>query len=63
MNNEIEELISLLDKNVIVSETDSECIITNLSTAFCNISGYTKEELIGNPHNIVRDPGMTIEIF
>jgi len=43
---------------VIVSETDLKGIITYANRKFCEISGYTKEELIGKPHNIIRHPDM-----
>ena len=53
----------LIDENIIMSSTDLQGIITSVSTAFCDISGYTKEELIGYPHNIVRHPDMPKEAF
>lgn len=42
----------------ILSETDDRGIITFVSDSFCDVAGYTKEELIGRPHNIVRHPDM-----
>jgi len=59
----IGEYLDMVDKNVIVSSTDPKGIITDASEAFCTISGYTKEELIGHPHNIVRHPDMPAELF
>jgi len=53
----------LVDKYVINSATDLKGKITYASEAFCKISGYTKEELIGKPHNIVRHPDMPKSIF
>ena len=50
-------------KNVIASNTDTKGNITYASKAFCDISGYKEEELIGKPHNIVRHPDMPKEIF
>lgn len=38
----------------IVSETDSKGIITFANDAFCEIAGYSLDELVGKPHNIVR---------
>ncbi|MEA3499391.1 MAG: PAS domain-containing sensor histidine kinase [Campylobacterota bacterium] len=53
----------LIDENIIMSTTDLKGIITNASTAFCEISGYTLEELKGQPHNIVRHPDMPKKVF
>jgi len=56
-------LLDFLDKNVIISKTDKNGIITYVNDAFCKVSKYTKEELIGKPHNIVRHPDMPKEFF
>jgi PAS domain S-box-containing protein len=53
----------LIDDNVIISTTNLEGIIISASQAFCTLSGYTKDELIGQPHNIVRHPDVSKEIF
>lgn len=47
----------------IVSETDLKGVITYANRKFCEISGYTKEELIGKPHNIIRHPDMPKKAF
>lgn len=57
------EYVNLVDENIITSKTDKEGIITYTSQAFSDISGYTKEELIGSPQNIVRHPDMPKEVF
>lgn len=54
--NELLALVSSYDKNVMYSSTDLEGIITDVSSAFCRVSGYSREELIGQNHNIVRHP-------
>ncbi|HAC71390.1 MAG TPA: response regulator receiver protein, partial [Arcobacter skirrowii] len=61
--NRLEKLLDIYDKNVIFSRTDLKGIITHASSAFCKISGYTKEELLGQPHNIVRHPDMPKSTF
>ncbi|NPA73209.1 MAG: PAS domain S-box protein [Epsilonproteobacteria bacterium] len=53
---EEQRLRVVMDKYVISSTTDLTGKIIDVSQAFCDISGYTKEELIGKPHNIVRHP-------
>ncbi len=53
----------MLDKYVIFSATDPKGVITEVSQAFCEISGYSKEELVGKPHSIVRHPDMPADTF
>ena len=45
-----------IEKSNIISKTDIDGMITFVNDEFCAISGYTKEELIGQNHNIVRHP-------
>jgi aerotaxis receptor len=55
---------SILDKDsMIVTETDAKGIITFASHDFCEIAGYTKEELVGQPHNLIRHPFMPSAAF
>jgi len=56
-------LAPAFDKNVIFSRTDLKGIITYASEAFCEISGYKLDELVGQPHNIVRHPDMPSKVF
>ncbi|MDF1875719.1 PAS domain S-box protein [Sulfurimonas sp. SAG-AH-194-I05] len=51
------------DKYIIASSTDTKGIITYVSQAFCDISGYTSQELIGKSHSIVRHPDTPQEVF
>lgn len=59
----LKRLISSFDKNVIYSKTNLSGRITHVSEAFCKISGYNADELIGKHHNIIRHPDMPKEIF
>ena len=52
-----------IDSGAILSKTDLNGVITYANDQFCRISKYTCEELIGQPHNIVRHPGMPNEAF
>jgi len=54
---------SEVDKIAIVSKTDVHGIITYVNDAFCEASGYSREELIGNSHNIVRHASNSTEFF
>lgn len=54
----------LLDPGaILVSQTDLKGYITDANDAFVAISGFTREELIGANHNIVRHPDMPKEAF
>jgi len=59
----LDEFLKALDSTVIISRTDTEGIISYVNERFEEISGYSKEELIGKPHSIVRDPSVPKEIF
>ncbi|MDZ4200982.1 MAG: methyl-accepting chemotaxis protein [Gallionella sp.] len=47
----------------IISYTDLKGRITRANDAFVELSGFTREELIGQPHNLVRHPDMPVEAF
>jgi PAS domain S-box-containing protein len=51
------------DGRAIVSETDENGFIGFANRKFCEISGYTLDELIGKPHNIIRHPDMPKAAF
>ncbi|MBE0496263.1 MAG: PAS domain S-box protein [Campylobacterales bacterium] len=52
-----------IETSNIVSKTNIDGIITFVNDEFCRISGYSKEELIGANHNIVRHPDVPKETF
>lgn len=58
-----EQFEHALEASAIVSKTDTKGFITYANRSFEEISGYTKDELIGKPHNIVRHPKMPKKIF
>lgn len=47
----------------IISKTDKFGTIEFVSDSFVEVSGYSREELIGKPHNIIRHPDMPKVIF
>ena len=51
------------DDEIIISRTDLNGNITHANDIFCEISGYTMEELINKPHNILRHPDMPKSVF
>ena len=62
-NKKLESLLFMFDKKVIASQTDKKGIITYATNAFCKISGYSKDELIGQNHRIVRHSDMQKDIY
>jgi PAS domain S-box-containing protein len=47
----------------IISHTDAKGRITFVNDDFIEVSGFSAEELIGQPHNLVRHPDMPAEAF
>ena len=47
----------------LISATDTRGIITYCNDEFAEISGFTREELVGSPHNLVRHPDMPPAVF
>lgn len=58
-----EQYIGAVDASYLVSKTDKHGIITYVNDQFAEISGFTKEELVGSPHNIVRHPKTDSKVF
>lgn len=48
---------------ILVTRTDLKGIITFANDAFVEISGYSRDELLGENHNIVRHPEMPSTVF
>ena len=51
------------ERDLIVSSTNKKGIISYVNSTFTRVSEYTKDELYGNPHNIVRHPDMPKAVF
>jgi aerotaxis receptor len=58
-----EQEIPYPEGKLIVSRTDLAGIITHVNSSFVEMSGYTKDELIGAPHSILRHPDMPSAAF
>ena len=48
---------------LLVSSTNTKGEITHCNPAFVRVSGYAYEELIGQPHNLIRHPDMPAAAF
>ncbi len=53
----------LEDGVTLVSTTDLKSYITYGNPAFIQVSGYTRDELLGQPHNMIRHPDVPAEAF
>jgi len=58
-----EQYLDAIDASYLVSKTDKNGLITYVNKQFIKTSGYTKEELLGHSHNLVRHPDVDSEVF
>ena len=54
---------ALNDKATLLSTTDKQSHITYANSAFIDASGFNEQQLMGEPHNIIRHPDMPAEAF
>ena len=59
----LNEYKKAVDASTIVSKTDKEGVITYVNDEFCKISGYSRNELLGNKHNIVKHPKVNESVY
>ena len=57
-NKKLQVSEEVLRDYVLFSKTDDKGIITDVSNAFCQLTGYTKKELLGKSHSILRHKDM-----
>jgi aerotaxis receptor len=55
--------VELSDNETIVSTTDRQGNITYVNPYFIEVSGFSEQELIGSPQNILRHPDMPVEAY
>ena len=63
LKNNLQQFVDALDKSAIVSKTDTKGRMTYVNDMLCTVAGYTREELIGKAHNILRHPDMSKDVF
>lgn len=62
-NTLLQQYKDAIDATLIVSKTDTNGIITYVNDIFCKLSGYSREELLGQSHNIIRSEDMEKSFF
>jgi len=60
---ELQRMLDVVNQNVYMSMTDVEGNITFVSEAFCRLTGYTKEQLIGENHRMLKSPLTPIDFY
>ncbi|MDO5671542.1 MAG: PAS domain-containing protein [Actinomycetaceae bacterium] len=50
-------------EEIIVSKTDLKGVITYANDVFCKAAGYEPEQLLGQPHSLIRHPDMPRGVF
>ncbi|WP_043225598.1 PAS domain-containing protein, partial [Burkholderia glumae] len=51
------------EDSTLMSTTTANGTITYANATFVQVSGYSSEEIVGAPHNVVRHPDMPREAF
>lgn len=59
----LEEYKKAVDASAIISKTDKNGVITFVNDAYCELSGYSREELIGSKHELIRHPNTPKTVF
>ena len=62
-NKSLNQFQHLIKAATLYSTTDKKGIITDVNDLFVKLSGYSRDELIGKSHNIVRHPEMSKEVY
>jgi len=61
--NLLKQYQDITDKSSIISKTDKAGRITYVNDNFCKVSGYTKDELLGKNHNMIRPHDSPKELY
>ncbi|RXK12516.1 hypothetical protein CP965_07995 [Halarcobacter mediterraneus] len=60
---ELQTYLDILNQEAIVSKTDLSGKITYVNDGFCEITGFTEDELIGKSHKVIRHPEVSKDFF
>ncbi len=55
--------LDIIDKNVLISETDLDGKITYISSKFLDLIGYSKNEMLGKTHSMLKDPELSDKVY
>ena len=62
-NKFLDSYTKALDKSSLISKTDPDGIITYVNEEFCKLTGYTKDELLGKTHSIIKHKSTKVSFF
>ncbi|MCO7635972.1 PAS domain S-box protein [Pseudomonas sp. S 311-6] len=57
------KLLAALENVAVISTTDLQGNITYANDLFCKLTGYAREELLGQPHSLVRHPAVPKAVY
>lgn len=57
------EHMKILEESTVMSKTDTIGNLTFASDSFCDLVGYSKEELLGSKHSIIRHPDTPDQLY
>ncbi|MEP1554671.1 diguanylate cyclase [Paraglaciecola sp.] len=60
---DLQHYVDIVNKNIIISTVNIDNYIIDVSQAFLDISKYSRDELIGQHHSIIRHPDMAATIY
>jgi diguanylate cyclase (GGDEF)-like protein/PAS domain S-box-containing protein len=60
---QIEIRNTIIQENVLYTRTDKAGVIIEVTDAFCTLSGYSREELIGKTHSLFRHPSVDSYVY
>ncbi|WMJ69413.1 PAS domain-containing protein [Stenotrophomonas sp. 24(2023)] len=58
-----QQLLDALQNVMVISTTDLQGNITYANDLFCTLTGFAREELIGQPHSMVRHPDVPKAVY